>query len=382
MNTETGLFKLFLPKTGGTEMLIPLPFMRWIGGSLPKKIFLRDRYLNLWRVKTTQVGEKWYFKNGWDKFVKDNKILRGYSLVFDYFEEDLFDIKVLGPNGRQTVGAGALVSMDIDDETEEEEDDREEVDRVLKRQEDLSEESKDDDDDDEIEDDDDEEDAYRALKRHEESSEEREDEDDDEIEDANYLPDQEGEQELSEQSEGDDNEIEDARYLPNQEIKVEQVKKGKFILSLFLKNLAFYIDIAVGSTKRKRKSKIKIPTPLYPKYSGFEIFEKGLAKQPANPHFVVEVKAKRTNDLFIPLPLVDEHKLDLPKPHMLLVDPHGREFHARYRRWSDGRILYTREWKFLLRRNNIVVGDTCICEFVEGDMGLYLKVSFLRKSSG
>lgn len=56
---------------------------------------------------------------------------------------------------------------------------------------------------------------------------------------------------------------------------------------------------AVDSTKRKWKwkRKSKIPTPLYPRYSGFEIFEKGLAKQPANPHFVVVVKAKRTNDL-------------------------------------------------------------------------------------
>ncbi|XP_073049716.1 uncharacterized protein [Primulina eburnea] len=287
----------------------------------PKKIFFRDRYLNLWLVKTAQVGEKWYFKNGWEKFVKDNKIMRGYSLVLDYYEEDLFDIKVLGPNGRQTKGAGAFVSLDFDDETEDEEDDREEVHRALKRQEDLSEESKDDDD--------------RASKRQED---------------------------LSKESEGEDDETEDADYLPNQEIEVEQVKKA-----------------AVGSAKRKRKS--IIPTPLYPKYSGIEIFEKGLAKQPANPHFVVQVRAKRTNDLFIPLPLVEEYKLDLPKPKMLLVDPHGREFHANYRRWSDGRIRYTREWKFLLRENNIVVGDTCICEFMEGEKGLYLKVSFIRNST-
>ncbi|XP_073284099.1 uncharacterized protein [Primulina huaijiensis] len=360
MNTETGVFKLFLPKSVGTEMLIPLSFMHWIGGSWPKKIFFRDRYLNLWLVKTAQVGENWYFKNGWEKFVKDNKIMRRYSLVLDYFEEGLFDIKVLGPNGRQTEGAGALVSLDIDDETEEEEDDREEVDRASKRQEDLSEESEDEDDD-EIEDDD------RASKRQED---------------------------LSKESDGEDDETEDADYLPNQEIEVEQVKKGKLYLSHFLKNLALFFEFltmlniftmlllyiaAVGSTKRKRKS--KIPTPLYPKYSGFEIFEKGLAKQPANPHFVVQVRAKRTNDLFIPLPLVEEHKLDLPKPQMLLVDPHGREFHAKYRRWTDGRIRYTREWKFLLRRNNIVVGDTCICEFMEGEKGLYLKVSFIRNST-
>ncbi|XP_075503988.1 uncharacterized protein LOC142541318 [Primulina tabacum] len=303
--------------------------MHWVGGSWPKKIFFRDRYLNLWLVKTAQVGENWYFTNGWEKFVKDNKIMRRYSLVLDYFEKDLFDIKVLGPNGRQTEGAGAFVSLDIDDETEDEEDDREEVDRrALKRQEDLSEESKDDDDD-EIEDDD------HASKRQDD---------------------------LSKESEGEDDETEDAAYLPNQEIKVEQVKNA-----------------AVGSAKRKRKS--KIPTPLYPRYSGFEIFEKGLAKQPTNPHFVVQVRAKRTNDLFIPLPLVEEHKLDLPKPQMLLVDPHGREFHAKYRRWTDGRIRYTREWKFLLRTNNIVVGDTCICEFMEGEKGLYLKVSFIRNST-
>ncbi|XP_073135596.1 uncharacterized protein [Henckelia pumila] len=428
MTTKPSFIKYFLPRSSASQLLIPSTFMHCIGGYLPEKIFLHDRYYNLWQIKTRKVGGKWYFKKGWQKFVEDNNILPRDSVVFDYCEEDLFIVKILAPNGCQTEGARKLVSMDFDSDTDEDGDGTEEVDHELRRRgntheenrdEIFSEDSEDEDDyiedadyfpnkkiivrqasseeseDDDVGNEDVDHSTEKKIKVERDLSEEGREDGDDEAEDVHaYLPDQriqvehdlffddadddaddddddagdddydddddeeeeeeeeeiEGFDYLCEEREDDDNGIEVADYMHDEEVQ----------------------NVAVSKAKRKTAP------PLYPRYCGMEIFEKGLAAKPSNPYFVTKIKPTRTFDLFIPLPLIEDYHLDLPKPTMLLVDPEGREFQGKFKIWKDGRIVYSGQWKSLLRRNDIEIGDTCICEFLNGVQGLYLKISFLR----
>ncbi|PIN26775.1 hypothetical protein CDL12_00494 [Handroanthus impetiginosus] len=112
---------------------------------------------------------------------------------------------------------------------------------------------------------------------------------------------------------------------------------------------------------------------------GAEIFRAGLAQQPINPYFVTTTKGKRKADLYIPKETAKDCNLDTTQ-ELLLVDPQGREFPAKCKKWKDGRIVVKGGWRRLCRRNLVAEEDKCICEFVQGrnDGRLVINVSFVR----
>ncbi|KZV34032.1 hypothetical protein F511_02805 [Dorcoceras hygrometricum] len=131
-------------------------------------------------------------------------------------------------------------------------------------------------------------------------------------------------------------------------------------------------------TKRKRHR-----ASLFPRYYGLHIFELGLARRPSNPFFITHVSPRRKGDLFIPTELITDHQMDMPKPEMRLIDPHGRVFKGKYKKWKDGRTLYSKGWRTLWKVNCISGDDYCICEFHQGEDGkLYLQVHIIYINGG
>lgn len=115
---------------------------------------------------------------------------------------------------------------------------------------------------------------------------------------------------------------------------------------------------------------------------GADIFKSGRATQPKNPYFVAKIRAKKRDQLYIPVDVVRDYKLELPS-RMTICDSAGREFEARLKNWKDGRIWLTGGWRSLCRWNLVEKDDRCICEFVrgKGKKGLYLKVQVLHEGS-
>ncbi|XP_075477571.1 uncharacterized protein LOC142518662 [Primulina tabacum] len=533
MMNRPGFFHFFTAETSLPQMLIPMPFIKCIGRVLPKRVFLRDRSYNLWCVKVGKVGEDWYFQNGWRRFVRDNALKSCDFIVFDYFEKDMFDFKVLGTDQCETVGSGGLVYYDtdgtdedlddLDDATdyEVEEDDEEEWDfggddddhccedeynlsmkqkisskgddekriddrsfvkkehksepdddarggmykvrvkKEPKRERDEPKRERDDGcevcvkkkikhkrddgcDDQDLDDyadavenrDNDYDVCVKKEPQHEEddgcdagladhaqnhgnnydvrvkkepqhegddgcdkvlddySTDVRDDTENHEnvnirrspqiLGDANTEKDDNAFIDKEPPSEADANadpdadadadddadddeeeEIEDAGHTPSEENEHEQ----------YAPNQANKAEKPGGPT-RKRAS-------VFPRYYGMHIFESGLVPKPRNPYFITHVAPRRKGDLFIPTELIKDHHLELPKPEMMLVDQQGRTFRGKYKKWKDGRILYSKGWRTLWKVNGVSLDDFCLCEFKRGEnYGLYLKVTIIYVNGG
>ncbi|XP_031092946.1 B3 domain-containing protein REM20-like [Ipomoea triloba] len=103
-----GFFKFFNPETSSQKMEMPPEVSAYMRGKLPRTVFLRDRYKNMWEVKVGSSGNDLFFEEGWEKFIKDNCVELGDFLVFDYIDtKSLFDFKLLGhPCCDEKLGVG------------------------------------------------------------------------------------------------------------------------------------------------------------------------------------------------------------------------------------------------------------------------------------
>ncbi|CAN4107622.1 unnamed protein product [Withania somnifera] len=134
------------------------------------------------------------------------------------------------------------------------------------------------------------------------------------------------------------------------------------------------------SNRRKNTTGYKVRDPL--DQYGADIFKSGRATQPKNPYFVARIRAKKRDQLYIPIDVVRDYKLELPSS-MTIRDSAGREFEARLKNWKDGRIWLSGGWRSLCRWNLVEKDDRSICEFVrgKGKKDLYLKVQVLHEGS-
>uniref|UniRef100_A0A3Q7ERM3 TF-B3 domain-containing protein n=1 Tax=Solanum lycopersicum TaxID=4081 RepID=A0A3Q7ERM3_SOLLC len=110
------------------------------------------------------------------------------------------------------------------------------------------------------------------------------------------------------------------------------------------------------------------------------IFKSGRATQPKNPYFVAKIRSKRRDQLYVPVDVVKDYKLELPSS-MTIRDSIGREFVTKLNKWKDGRIWLVGGWRSLCRWNLVEKNDHCICEFVRGkrNKDLHLRVQVLRE---
>lgn len=84
---------------------IPIWVKESMGGVIPRKLLLRSRFMNIWTVGITENGNGLYFQNGWEKFVRDNFLRNGDSMVFKYDGYGLFDFVLINPSGREKLVA-------------------------------------------------------------------------------------------------------------------------------------------------------------------------------------------------------------------------------------------------------------------------------------
>ncbi|XP_027165858.1 cilia- and flagella-associated protein 251-like [Coffea eugenioides] len=70
---------------------------------------------------------------------------------------------------------------------------------------------------------------------------------------------------------------------------------------------------------------------------GRDLFKSRRIPQPKNPYFVIKLKAKRKDELYVPIDVVRDHNLTLPQ-EIILVDQQGRERTATLNHWKDGRL--------------------------------------------
>ncbi|XP_055815767.1 B3 domain-containing protein At5g60140-like isoform X2 [Solanum dulcamara] len=119
-----------------------------------------------------------------------------------------------------------------------------------------------------------------------------------------------------------------------------------------------------------------------PDQYGADIFKSGRATQPKNPYFVAKIQAKRRDQLYIPIDVVRDYKLELPS-RMTIRDSAGREFETKRKNWKDGRIWLIGGWRSICRWNLVEKDDRCICEFVrgKGENDIYLQVQVLHEGS-
>ncbi|KAL3818177.1 hypothetical protein ACJIZ3_004082 [Penstemon smallii] len=100
--------------TSLAQLEIPCGFHQ----TFPPHVILRDRDANIWRVKVKNVGGKWFFQNGWVKFVKDNSIELEDMIVCEYVDEYLYDVTIYGHSGCEKIFFGHDENYDADDEKE------------------------------------------------------------------------------------------------------------------------------------------------------------------------------------------------------------------------------------------------------------------------
>ncbi|XP_020554938.1 putative B3 domain-containing protein At5g66980 [Sesamum indicum] len=301
MKRPAAFFKVYIAEINNNDLKIPQAFVQRVRKAFPEKVYLRDRWNNVWPVKVAQVGDDWYIRDGWVKFVDDNFLTSGDILVFEYFCDSLFNVKLYGLSATEKNVSRPLILTDGDEQEQdsEEETESEDHDYIFRRRE---------------------RDNY---------------EDDEETEDGNCR-------------------------LVHQEHRHE------------VREQVNHTDVG-GPNRNKAGQWINFSG----KY-GMEIFQAGLLEQPTNPYFVTKIMPKRKGDLFIPMDIIKYSNLDFTQD-MTLVDPKGRKFHAKCKKWKDGRMVVAGGWRSLCRLNFVEQEDRCICEFVQGEgRCLLLNVTFVR----
>lgn len=106
---------------------IPRAYTLYKKGNLPAKVFLRDRYGNLWTVDVEKIGNELFLVGGWSTFVLENSLELGDFVVFEPGSHNTFNVKILGKNSVEKVGLGVCKSkIKIEEEESAEEEDGEE----------------------------------------------------------------------------------------------------------------------------------------------------------------------------------------------------------------------------------------------------------------
>nr|GMD85781.1 B3 domain-containing protein At5g57720-like isoform X1 [Ipomoea batatas] len=291
---------------------------------------MRNRMKKVWNIEITKIGDAYFFKNGWAKFVEDNSFIDGDQLffiydhpaMFDFFVQNSFGCEKIIIEGKEAqflnlgglkraaspkkgnVGAGENDVRAKKRDVSEEENDA----RAKKR--DVSEEVND----------------ARAKKR--DVSEEEND--------ARTKK-----RDVSEEENDASAEKVDASAEKND----ANVKKKKFV----------------------------------PDHFGVELFSSGHFTQPKNPYFVTKIRPKRRDDLYIPIEVTRDNNIKLPAK-VILWDEKDKKYDAYLKTWSDGRTWLAGGWRKLCKWNLVQVNDRCICEFVPS-LGpeLILKVTIIRR---
>ncbi|KAH0727492.1 hypothetical protein KY284_003357 [Solanum tuberosum] len=302
----------------------------------------------------TRIGRDLYFQYGWEKFIEDNTLEFGDFIIFDYDGNETFDFKLLGITG--CVKEGAKCEK------------KEKVNVEHRKSVELKEKNRTRDNNDSSFDDDNTDNYMIEEEDNDKVEVEKEEKEDDDDEGAEKEIEEEVEEGKNDETE---EEVEEGK---EDETDEEEDEEENGTTNTFKKKTS-------GSKAGRRKAitcKVRNTLDRY----GADIFKSGRATQPKNPYFVAKILPKRRNQLYVPIDVVRDYKLELP-PSMIIRDSAGREFETRVNNWKDGRIWLMGGWRSICRWNLVEENDKCICEFVRGKYGkiLFLQVQVLREES-
>ncbi|XP_071912012.1 B3 domain-containing protein At5g60130 [Coffea arabica] len=327
-NRIPAFFKVFIPNTSTERLKIPIAFTKMMQGSLPDKASLRDRYGNIWPVELARIENASFFLEGRAKFVKDNSVELGDFLVFHFDGNCVFNVKLLGHTACDKKGVGGRMFKVKEEEENEKEEDKKGENENLQNN-------------------------YNTV------------DETDHNEEYNAEEEEEEEEEMRVQQKAKSN-----QRAAKPKASCKGLKKIK-------KSINGPPDL-VSHKSGTEASKCNLWKAKRIDAYGFNLFKSGKIPQPKNPYFVTKVRTKRQDELYVPVDVVKDHNLEFP-PEIVLHDPKEREWRARLRRWSDGRVWYCGGWRSLCRLNLVGEEDICVCEFVKREGGgLRINVTFVR----
>ncbi|XVF45837.1 hypothetical protein PTKIN_Ptkin02bG0238900 [Pterospermum kingtungense] len=89
--------------------------------------------------------------------------------------------------------------------------------------------------------------------------------------------------------------------------------------------------------------------------------------QDSNPYFVVRIRQRRKNELYVPADVIKDYGLTLEhKEEITFLDPDKRRSIGQVDKWKDGRTCITGWGKFCRLNRVDLQHDKCICEFLLG----------------
>ncbi|PHT64394.1 hypothetical protein T459_31745 [Capsicum annuum] len=348
---KKGFFKVFNPETSAKRLKILTSFTNSKNGKLPRKVFLRDRFDNMWPMGVTKTGRDFYFEYKWEKFIEDNSLELGDFLVFDFDGNRTFYTKLLGKNGCEKKEAGGLKLT-----VEEEEEINEHHNSVEPKGKNLASDnsSSSSDDDDSVED-------YVVDEKEKEDEEYEEEEEEEEKEEEETEEAARSKRKRMVEEEHDDDEEE--------ETEAENEEENQRVDTFEKK-----VSRSKAGCKRVATRKVR---DLHDHFDD-DIFKSGWAAQPKNPYFVAKIRSS----LYVPVDLVRDCKLELPSS-MIIRDSAGREFETECKTDKQGKTWLRGGWDRLCKWNLVEENDKCIWEFVRGKHNkvLYIQVQVLREGS-
>ncbi|CAK9150829.1 unnamed protein product [Ilex paraguariensis] len=342
-----GIAQFFLEK-------IPLAFALHMKANLPDKAFLRDCHGNLWPVEVAKIGRDLFFHDGWLGFVKDNCVELGDFLVFQFDGNYMFDFKLLGRTACEKKVTGVF-QFRIKEEKEDEDEDEDEEEAT--KEEGGGEEVVEEDDVDDTEED--------------------EDDDTEEDEDEEYYKEGEGEDE--EESDEEEEVEAPSKKMPKTVGESSAAGLEKYDSHAQFGHERLAIINAGAEAESKRTDTFET---VDVNDDDYDIFGSGVIARPQNPYFVAKLRAKRKNELYVPVDVIKDHNLKL-RPQMMIRDPRGKDWATNVSTWKDGRTCLHGGWKALCKWNNLQKQDKCVCEFVQGRgrRGVFLQIHILRAGS-
>ncbi|XP_026383139.1 B3 domain-containing protein Os01g0723500-like [Papaver somniferum] len=80
-------------------MKVPVEFLEQLTCEIPKIFSLRGPSGKVWRVRLLEMGDGYYFENGWQDFVIDNFVSDQDICVFKYVNENWLQVQIFEQNG-------------------------------------------------------------------------------------------------------------------------------------------------------------------------------------------------------------------------------------------------------------------------------------------
>ncbi|KAG5606641.1 hypothetical protein H5410_028133, partial [Solanum commersonii] len=289
-------------------------------GILPRNIFLRNWFGNMWPIGVTKTEKDIYFEYGWKKFIEANIVERGDFFILYYDGTRIFYFKLFGRNGCEKKGVGGLKLIVKEEEAEE------------------------------------------MNVEHQKSVEPK----------MNTRA--RDSKNISSSDVRDENNM---RFQKKMLIRKKKTKKKKKMMMMMM-------NTKRGGRERKDWHIQQNDTAFQSYMQKCDCWQEvDVQLSQKNPYFVIKIHPNRRNHLYVMADAVKDYQLELPS-RMTNHDSPGKEFEAKLKIWQDGRIWLIGGWHSLCKWNFVEKNDKCICEFVREKYikGLYLQVHVVHEGEG